>query len=73
MVLVSWALLKIINEQNSRVLEKLKNSNSRVLGKFLNSIERNCKNIIWKNSILWVNNQLTRCCKTHIILFPKTN
>ena len=30
-------LLKIMNEQNSRVLEKFKNSNSRVWEKFSNS------------------------------------
>ena len=35
-VLSPWVLLKIMNEQNSRVLEKFKNSNSRVLEKFSN-------------------------------------
>ena len=31
---VSWVLLKIMYEENSRALEKLVNSNSRVLEKF---------------------------------------
>ena len=47
-ILVPWILLKIINEQNIRVLEKLRNSNtsSRVWKSFQTSIERYSKNIV---------------------------
>ena len=67
-------LLKIMKEQNSRVLEKIKNSNSRVCKFFFISFERRPnRNVIWKKSNFFVNNQLRRYCKIHIILFPKTN
>ena len=55
-MLVQWVLLKIMNEQNSWVLEKFKISNSMVLEKLKISLERNSKNIIWKNSNFYVNN-----------------
>ena len=35
-ILVPWVLLKIMNKQNSRVLEKFKNLNSRILETFSN-------------------------------------
>ena len=50
-ILVPWVLfnLKIMNEQNSRFLEKFKNSNTTVAGflkSFQISTEHNPKNII---------------------------
>ena len=36
------------------------------------STERNFKSITWKH-LIFVNNQLRRYCKPHIILFSKTN
>ena len=62
-----------MNEQNSRLLEKLNNSNSRVLESFQISIEHNCKNLIWTNPNFVLKSQLRRYCKTHTILFSKTN
>ena len=67
-MIVGWVLLKIINEQHSRVLEILKNSNtcSRVLEKVFE-----LKTYYLKNFLM--NNRPRRHCKTRIILFPRTN
>ena len=71
-MLVPWILLKIMNEQNSRVLEKFKNpeqGTGKVFKFQLNIIPK----ILSKKSKFFVNNRPKRHCKMHIILFSKTN